>query len=314
MEYEEFKKELTRRLKEEYGENTEVGIHTVKRNNGQSYDGIYIIMKETGQTAAPVIRIDGLYGEYRNGSMDIQECAEEIGRKCKEYEATGDIVEFTSHLTEWDAIKDRIYPVLLSTDKNREMLEGLVSTTMLDLSVAYTIRIDGIKGENIGSIRISRAMLQYYNIEGSQLHAQAMENLAKDGYSFTDMQSLIRGKLRTEENAAENTTDCDMYNEEFEMEDMRAKMYVLTNKIKSYGAAGILNKKLVREFAKGHNFFILPSSIHETIFVLADNIADREIFDNMVEDVNKTQVITEEQLSDHCYYYDGQADEIRICA
>lgn len=308
MEYEEFKKELTERLKEKYGENAEVEIHTVNRNNGQSYEGVYIIKKDEGQTAAPVIRIDELYAKYRKGSMNIQECAEEVGRKCKEYEATGDIVEFINHFKEWDTVKDRIYPILLSTDKNEEMLENLVSTTMLDLSVAYIIRIDGIKGENMGSIKISRAMLQYYNIEASQLHAQAMENLAKDGYSFTDMESLIRGMLRTEE----NTADCDMHNEEFEMKDMREKMYVLTNKIKSYGAAGILNKKLVREFAKGQNFFILPSSIHETIFVMADNLADREIFDNMVEDVNKTQVIAEEQLSDHCYYYDGQADEIML--
>lgn len=301
MKYEEFKKELLARLKEQYGEGAEIELHTVKRNNGQSYEGVYIIRKDVDRTVTPIIRIDGLYEKYKNGSMEIQECVEAVCKECKEYEATEDIVELINQFADWNAVKDNVYPVLISTNKNEEMLENLVSTSMLDLSVAYIIRID-MQGKNRGSIRISRPLLHYYNIKESQLHRQAMENLEKDGYSFIDMESLIRGMLQPEES------------EDSSREGTRTKMYVLTNKTQSYGAAGILDKKLVRNFAKGRNFFILPSSIHETIFVPADDLSDRNIFDNMVKDVNKAQVSEEEQLSDHCYYYDGQTDEVMLCA
>ena len=37
---------------------------------------------------------------------------------------------------------------------------------------------------------------------------------------------------------------------------------------------------------------------------------DREMMDTMIQEVNETQVIKEERLSDHAYYYD--ADEERL--
>ena len=79
-----------------------------------------------------------------------------------------------------------------------------------------------------------------------------------------------------------------------------------------YGAAGILNRKLVGEFAWGRNFYILPSSVHETLFVPATGVEEKEMLDRMVAEINAAQVLPEEQLTDHAYYYDGEADEIRM--
>lgn len=90
------------------------------------------------------------------------------------------------------------------------------------------------------------------------------------------------------------------------------KMYVLSNASKTYGAAGILSRKLVREFANGRDMYILPSSVHETIFVpVSDEYSAAEL-SRMVEDINRTQVALEERLADHCYFYDAKADEIRM--
>ncbi len=310
MSYEEFKKELLKELQGYYGENMEVEICSVKRNNGKSYDGVQIIMGNAGWSVVPVISLDGLYEAYSNGSMEMAECVEEVCRERKRHETTEDIFRTAKKLADWSAVKDSVYPMLLSTQKNEEMLENLVSIPILDLSVVYIFRMK-IEKEIRCNVKISREMIKHYGITESELHRQAMENLAKDGYEFLDMAALIRNMVR----AGDKEDGKGQHMENMDREDeIQVKMYVLTNKEKSYGAAGILNKKFVREFAKGQNFFILPSSIHETIFVPADNLSDREIFDNMVEEVNETQVSMEEQLSNHCYYYDGQADEIRMCA
>ena len=310
MGYEEFKERLLEELREYYGESVEVGICTVKKNNGKSYEGVQIIMDSSELSVVPVISLDGLYEAYSNGGMDIAECVEGVYKEHKKNEATDDVLGAVEKLAEWSAVKESVYPMLLSTQKNEEMLKNLVSKQMLDLSVVYIVRIE-IAGEVRGNAKISQQLMRHYGITKSELHRQAMANLLKDGYEFLDMAVVIRDMLRS----GENEDDKGRYIEDIHAEDEQpVKMYVLTNKEKSYGAAGILNKKFVREFAKGKNFFILPSSIHETIFVPADDLSDRELFDNMVEEVNNTQVSMEERLTDHCYYYDGQADEIRMCA
>ncbi|MCM1251686.1 MAG: DUF5688 family protein [Clostridium sp.] len=295
MDYEKFKKELTKKLQEHYGKKAQTGIYTVKKNNGCLYDGVQITMEDAEKNVTPVISLDSLYEFYCKGSLTMQECVNAVCREREKYEATGSILKFAESVMDWNTVKGKVYPVLLSTQKNKELLKDLIFTPMLDLSIIYAIRME-ITKESSGNVKVSRHLLKQYGIDEKQLHKQAMRNLAKDGYHFQDMQSLIRDMLHTEENAAP------------------AEMYVLTNKGKIYGAAGILHKKLVREFAKGQSFFILPSSIHETIFVPAANPSDKAVFDNMVEEVNAAQVRAEEQLSDHCYYYDGQTDEVKICA
>ena len=91
-------------------------------------------------------------------------------------------------------------------------------------------------------------------------------------------------------------------------------MFVLTNKDRMYGAAGILNRTILREQCHGKSFYILPSSVHETIFIPFVEEIDQTELDHMVSEINRAQVIPEERLTSHSYFYDRQADEIRISA
>lgn len=308
MTYEAFKEELLRRLQDFYGKDMDVDICRMNHNNRQSYDGVKIMPKETEHrvTVAPVISIEGFFESYDNGSMKMADCVKEICREREKHGITEELLRLEEHLSDWEAVKGHIYPILLSTKENEEMLKELVSVPMLDLSVAYVIRLGAAEGQK-GCIKIKRQMLEQYGIEAAQLHGQAMENLEKDGYEFQDIEAMVRKMLDVELDA-----------EEIGRENGRNvtwdRMYVLTNAAKTYGAAGILNKKLIREFAGEQDFFILPSSIHETIFVCARDLSEKEAYDNMVVEVNETQVDAEERLSDHCYFYDGQTEEIRMCA
>jgi hypothetical protein len=85
-------------------------------------------------------------------------------------------------------------------------------------------------------------------------------------------------------------------------------MYVMTNETKINGAAAMILTDKLDEFAqdRGTNVFILPSSIHEILLVKDSGDMSVRDLENMVREVNATQVSPEEQLTDHVYHYDSK--------
>ena len=82
------------------------------------------------------------------------------------------------------------------------------------------------------------------------------------------------------------------------------KMYVLTNKNKSFGAAALLDKDMMHSITdRFGSVFVLPSSIHETLIVLMEENMDVSYLRNMVHEVNETQVSVEDRLSENVYIY-----------
>ena len=55
---------------------------------------------------------------------------------------------------------------------------------------------------------------------------------------------------------------------------------------------------------------MLPSSIHETLIIPKDAGMEFKELEQMVQEVNQTQVAPEERLSDHVYEYDAKEHEL----
>lgn len=88
-------------------------------------------------------------------------------------------------------------------------------------------------------------------------------------------------------------------------------MFVLSNDAGMYGAAAILNDSIRQEIVeKVGDFYVLPSSIHETLIVPKDAGMELNELEQMVQEVNYTQVASEERLSDHIYEYDAGEHEL----
>ena len=89
-------------------------------------------------------------------------------------------------------------------------------------------------------------------------------------------------------------------------------MYVLTNDQKLNGATSVLDEKLMDKVAEtvGGNFYILPSSTHEVIIVPMTVGMEIKELEDMVKEVNKTQVMPQERLSDYVYTYDADLHQI----
>lgn len=301
MDYKEFVEEVIEGLREKCGDGLKIEASRIKKTNDTDYDGV-IFKKENEEdvTVSPILPVEPLYEAYIKGEMDIDRCTESLWRGYERNREPEGIMENMKDIRCWDAVRRKIYPVLLPVKWNREMLPWLVSVPVLDLAVAFIIRVEMPDG-GCSTVKVTKSMLEGYKASSCQLYEAAIENLENDGYCFQDMDALLKSMIKTE--------GIEVMEPEM---PVKKEMYVLTNAPQIYGAAGILNKKLVREFAGGRDFYILPSSLHETIFVQAsdgDSIVD---MNRMVAEVNELQVAKEEWLSDHCYYYDGKADEIRM--
>ncbi len=98
------------------------------------------------------------------------------------------------------------------------------------------------------------------------------------------------------------------------------QLYIATNDRETNGAAVLLYDGLLEGFARrmGSDFYIFPSSIHETLFLpipsdLGDK--DRSYMLEMVRGVNASgEVAPEDILSDNVYHYhvgDGSVTLVR---
>lgn len=303
MDYKEFKENLLEELRRFYGDSAEVDVTDVQKNNGVRYDGIQIRIKGNSSKVNPVIRVEEIYSRFAEDDLDMEGCIQAVAEMRENDSLPDSIEQIVEKLNRWDYVKENVFPILLSTEDNRELLQKLASTELLDLSVAYIIRIQ-MKDDFAGNAKINKNMLEVYGITTEQLHRQAVENLRKDGYEFQSMESIIRSVVGPDE--AEKLHHKFPGQEEI--------MHVLTNSGKLYGAAGVLDKELLKEFAGEQDYYILPASVHETIFVPVIDEFDKEELDYMVAVINMSKVDPEERLTDHSYYYDARAGEIRMCA
>ena len=277
-------------------------VDTIK-NNGKRHDAVSIRVSGEDGGTVPVIYLEEFFRMYDTGNTDMAGCVKGIvelraGSKCPPQ-----IARFSGSLLRWDAVRGKVYPVLLSAKENRELLGKLVFRSLLDLSVIYIIR-EVTDAGNSCSVKITCGMMEAYGISEGQLYKQAMHNLEGDGYRFFEIGAYVRGMI--------NDGDKQEWKNADRMEN--GKMYILRNASGLYGAAGILNGKLIRNTVKGQDCFILPSSIHETIFLPVSEEQNQKELDGMVAEVNQMCVDEEERLADHSYYYDAKTGEIRICA
>lgn len=97
-------------------------------------------------------------------------------------------------------------------------------------------------------------------------------------------------------------------------------IYALTNDRMYFGAGMLFIDSILRKVVEtiGCDFYILPSSIHELLFVPVNNFAEdeyrEEVEDRLLEmvwDVNHSQVEPNERLSNHIYYVDSKSLEFR---
>ena len=305
MDYSKFRIKILEELKDFYGKDASVKIQKVYKNNDIEKYGIIIrFINDEPDRIVPVIYLEGLYDCYTSGSMDMEDC---IGKIINEREEALNHQEKGSTslagIMKWENVRQNIYPVLISTEANKELLKDLVSIDMLDLSIVYIIRSKCTDTSCFASIKVKKCFLDCYGISREQLHMQALSNMKKDGYGFYELAEVTKILMNDLQHSVEGMKKIDNI-----ANDM---IYIMTNSALFYGTAGILDSQWLYEKTGGISCYIIPSSVHELLFVPDNGYINQEELDEMIQETNNIALMEDEKLSDHCYYYDAEIGEIR---
>lgn len=290
-----------------YNSKCKVDVLNVAKNNGLHLTGITIRNRESNM--APTIYLDGYFADYKDGRTMENICKEIV----QVYEKNKIQKNFSlEQVTDFKNVKDRICFKLVNREKNAELLADAPYVEYQDLAVIFYVLVSKDKS-SIASITIRNALIMdTWGVDVDTLYRLAKENT----------QRLFRGRVSSmmkmmaeiiDESA--DRLDVEMVEAFFDMdvyEDSAFPMYVATNVSELNGACILLYDGVLKKFAEkiDGDFYILPSSVHEVIFVPANGDMDARYLIQMVKEINATEVSPDEVLSDNVYMY--HADEDRV--
>lgn len=295
MDFYEFVEAIRVQVQRRVGEEYLVTVENLRNGHGPG-DYALCVRSTAGEgKAVAYLPVEEAYSDHRRGiSIEpaLDKFLEEIRCASKFLEEAE-----RSMRPEWKVVKDWVYPVMIWTERNQELLSMLPHRKFLDLSVAYIIRRI-YPGLGSIAVKITKDLLKMLGITEEELYHQALKNLKEDHYQIKNMEEIVRENF-TEE-AAEKFADDD-------------SLMVLTNEKKWYGAAGLLLGKDFFQRTLGHrSYYVIPSSIHEVMFVPADSLWEQEEVQCMLRQANQEEISEEEWLNDHVYIYHGRTGEIEM--
>ena len=185
---------------------------------------------------------------------------------------------------------------------NRDKLKNQVYTEQGDFAATYHIKIGG-DGMLRGSAAVTPNLLKGWGITEEQLREDSLRAEHSKGAVFTDIEELVAEKTF----GLKSTNLLDKQNDVIDNE-VGFSFYCLTSEEKRYGASMILQEDVMGKVSKlmGGDFYILPSSIHETLIVPTTSQMTLEDMSIMVQYVNKEAVEPEDKLSDKVQFYDSK--------
>ena len=295
MNYTEFVCAVEKNMSLKVKEGVKVSAYTAVKNNGRERQGI--VMETPGVNISPTIYLEEYYQCYQNGE-GLEEIVDDIHSFYESIrkEESWDYRKILSY----EGVKDRIVFKLVNREKNREFLESVPHREVLDLAVVFYVLLE-VKREGMAMMTICENHIRQWGVDAETLWETAAENVKRIlpaelftmRYALNEIVSSLEESCCAGENILEES--CGEHD----------RMYVLTNKIRSYGAACIAYPHIPEMIGRalGADYYVLPSSVQEVMIVPDDGGFDRGELEEMVREINATQVAPEEVLSDHIYYY-----------
>lgn len=297
MTYDEFKITLAAQVTNLVGEEVNVNVHKIQKNNGILMDAISIM--RTGVYAAPSIYLQDLYDHYEHGK-NIMELAKKVIELSEERQIRGILPK--DFFMDYHKIKDRICYRVINYEKNQQLLQTIPHRKVLDLAMVYYYLVEPELLEN-ASVLIRNIDLHRWGVDADEIKARAEQNTPK----------VAPWHLMTMNELMKEITDGDNLHITSEIfpEDPFT-MFVLTNKEKYFGAACIFYPQVLEQIAEqiDNHFYILPSSVHECIITPVSGGFSQKTLSEMVKEINNTQVEEVDRLSDCAYFYNRDKKEL----
>ena len=294
MNYQQFIEEVERRVKEKIkgNETITVYIHTAVKNNGKERKGITV--SEKGIHISPTIYLEEYFQQFQEGKP-IEKIVEKILQLYEEVKCSHPWEE--SLLQNYEELKGKFACKLIHRGKNEKLLNDIPYVPWMDLAIVVFVLLE-VSPYGTATVLVRKEHLEIWGLTEAQLFDEAKKNTPiLLPYQFCPMRKLLR-------------EICPYAVDEGEEEE--ESLYVLSNKLRSFGAASMLYEGILEKVGQklGENYYILPSSIHEVIVVPESKSPVKQDLEEMVREINETQVEEEEVLSDRVYYFSRKENRL----
>lgn len=312
MNLEEFKEyiinHIAEYLPEEY-QGADISILSRTKNNDMVLDGLRIAKDK--EQLVPLLYINDAYKAYREGAeIDhvVSALADSYIKAFSIDEDFGLDIPL-ENIRQYEKIKDRITCRLVNHAANRERLQDKPFTTVEDLAVTYHIQM-AEREDGIGSIAITKEMMELYGVDPATLHEQAMTNMEKISPTVIRPIGEILMDLMVPEFMWEHgVSEAEAHKgvETVIPEDV-PELLCVTSEKGINGAACILSPDVQQKLAEtvGGDYYVLPSSVHEVLVLPKVGGINCAKLQAMVQDVNQRAVAEDERLSDRIYEYNAK--------
>lgn len=265
---------------------------------------------KVGENIAPILYIDQFFTLFEKGELSVAEIVEQV--VCNYENLSTPVIPDLHTLLSSNDFIDKIRIRLVNLDENRKMIEDrhllhyeLKNTGLVCLFYAKVFTEDNSTGE----IGLSESFLKQYlpvidNVE--TLYQVIIEKSKFEDVYFEPMQKVIIEML-SRNHMDDSILDMIETTDNF--------MYVLSNTAKNYGAFTILTEvarqMILKQFPNG-KVTIFPSSVHELILIRTDFDENIESLQQMVREINHTELSKEDFLSDNVYHFDAHTGKLTI--
>lgn len=286
MKYEEFKEKMITQLKEWVSmefPGKEIRFETVYKIN-QVFDGIFFTIEEKAGYVKLIMYLDELYSVYleTNNFSNlflyvanvIKESADNIGPM--------EVQEILNMVSD----KDKVVYQLINTEQNQELLKTIPHRDFLDLSVIYRYVFSMDETDR----RICSTIITNASAEILGVNEQELFDLAK-----VNTKRLFTTTIKPISQVLERKDSADN------------EMHIVTNSIKWYGAATILDEEVLHKLAEklGSDLILFFTSLDEFVAYSASIITVDEA-DILVQSIIQKKVAIKDRLSNHAYYYNRE--------
>lgn len=287
-------------LPEEYA-GAEVNVHETRKLN-ETYTALSV--RKEDQVIAPSINLDAFFQNYDGSLAQLNRDMERIAELAQTQPGNLNM----DVLTDYNEAKNHLFIRVSSLEQNKDLVDKVPHMIKEDLLITYHI-VAELEEDGMASSMINNQMMETYQVTEQQLHNDALEsskNILPPSIRtmFDTVKPMIMEEMMADGMSREDA-EIAVNNMSNEAEN---PMMVITNDRTLNGAGVIFYPNVMEEISErlGSDFFILPSSVHETI-VLSDNgTYTFEDLKEMVQDVNSTQVMPEDKLTDEVYHFDSK--------
>ena len=177
--------------------------------------------------------------------------------------------------------REDLFAEVVNTTENREFLETVPHVEIGDVSVIARCRVG-----STGSFVVSNDSARLLRMMPGEALEEAIAMTRAERYTVTPLEGVLQAMVP--EGGAYPDSG----------------LYVVMNQSGVMGAVGpFVDVKLRAEIREklGGDYFLIPSSIHETLALRDDGSGREKEIQEVIRSVNAEQVAPEERLSDHLY-------------